>query len=140
MQRKNTPIHPKKKNSKVTLHNTSIGFYLDLEFYPSLKGKISNRFSLFFEKYSHKVLFHDQEIYKVCLSKLIEVLKILLKFTCSDIIDNSKLNEFEERFEMYNLEDDLSNINVKTRRASMTGSSENNVNKEFSLNPCRGKS
>lgn len=121
----------KKRSQKQTLHNTSIGFYLDLDNYPSLENKISSRFTSFFSKYKDKILFQDQEIYKVCLSKLIKVLRILLKFTCSGIINNQHLNRFEEKCQLNRLDTDISAFNVKTRRASLKGSQENHKSPDF---------
>lgn len=128
------PARKIKKNKK-TLHNTSIGFFIDVDSFPSLDGKISDRFDLFFNRFRNKILFQDQDIYKVSLSKLVQVLRIMLKFSCSGIIDDTSLNVFEEKLGIVKAPNDLSDIHIKTKRTSLMKSSEQPMKrvKEFTL-------
>lgn len=124
----------KEKKNKKTLHNTSVGFYIDVDSFPSLNGKISDRFDLFFHKFRTKILFQDQDIYKVSLSKLVRVLRIMLKFSCSGIIDDTNLNIFEEKLGIVKVPNDLSDIHIKTKRTSLMKSTEKPKKaKEFTL-------
>jgi hypothetical protein len=106
--------------------------------FPSLKNKISDRFHIFFEKFRTKILFQDQDIYKVSLSKLLKVLRIVLKFSCSGIIDDHSLNTFEQRFGLNHISD---SIHIKTRRTSIRKSNDKSkkTKKVFNLGDEDGK-
>lgn len=79
------------ENKSKKLHNPEIGFFLEVENFPSLKNKISDRFIAFFNKFENKLIFKNQELYKVSLSRLPQVIKSIIKFSCSHILTEEDL-------------------------------------------------
>lgn len=79
------------KTKKRTLHNPYLGYFVQVDKYPSLQGKISSRFVSFFAKFKHKLIFQDQDIYKVALARLPRVLQMILHFCCAGIVKKEDL-------------------------------------------------